>query len=110
MAPARRKKVPLAWSRMRGADLLRAEVHYSRLTQRRPKGVELALPHIAQFRVLGRFVEFYTLRKGCQRHARLIFQGFCTFGARYRKSGAHSGFGRCLFGCVRLLEIVGKHS
>jgi hypothetical protein len=23
-------------------------------------------------------VEFYTLRKGCQRHARLIFQGFCA--------------------------------
>jgi hypothetical protein len=28
-------------------------------------------------------------------HARLIVQGFCAFGARYRKSGAHSGFGRC---------------
>jgi len=45
--------VPLARSRMRGTDLLRAEVHYSRLTQRRPKGVELALARIAQFEPVG---------------------------------------------------------
>ena len=38
---------------MRGADLLRAKVHYPRLTQRRPKGVELALSHIAQFEPVG---------------------------------------------------------
>ena len=63
---------------------------------------------MGRHRVLGRFVEFYTLRKGCQRHARPIFQGFCAFGARYRKSGAHSGFACCFFGCVRFPEMLEK--
>ena len=68
----------------------------------------VAISQDDQVRVLGRFVEFYTLRKGCQRHARLIFQGVCAFGARYRKSGAHSGFACFFFGCVRFPEMLEK--
>ena len=40
----RREKMTLAGARMRGADLVRAEVHDSRLTQRRAKGVKLTCP------------------------------------------------------------------
>ncbi len=38
---------------MCGADLVRAEVHHSPLTQRRAEGVKLALPHIAQLEPVG---------------------------------------------------------
>ena len=43
----RGEQMPLAWSRMRGANLIRAEVNDSRLTQRRAEGVKLALPKVA---------------------------------------------------------------
>jgi len=43
----------LAGARMSSADLVRAEVHDSRLTQRPAEGVKLTLAHVTQLEPVG---------------------------------------------------------